>query len=88
MVNPKVYFDVSIGGRASGRLTMELYKDTVPKTADNFLALCKEQKAGEGFNKCPFHRVIPGFMAQGGDFTRKNGTGTWKSRPSSFIFTL
>eukprot|EP00171_Calliarthron_tuberculosum_P020323 IDg20323t1 len=75
MTNPKVYFDVSIGGKEAGRLTMELYHNTVPKTADNFLSLCKEQRPGHGFNQCPFHRVINGFMAQGGDFTRKNGTG-------------
>lgn len=66
MSNPHVYFDVSIGGNNAGRIEMELYKDTVPKTVKNFLELCKEQQEGKGYKNCPFHRIIPGFMAQGG----------------------
>ena len=72
--NPKVYFDVTIGGRAAGRITMELRADVVPRTAENFRQLCTGQ-AGFGYANSMFHRVIPGFMCQGGDFTRGNGTG-------------
>ena len=67
MANPRVYFDVTIGGRPSGRITMEVFRDVVPKTADNFIELCKKEKPGQGYLHCPFHRIIPGFMAQGGD---------------------
>jgi len=72
--NPLVYFDVNIGGTDAGQIVMELKKDTVPRTADNFLKLCTGEK-GFGFNNTIFHRVIPDFMCQGGDFTNHNGTG-------------
>ena len=79
--HPVVFFDVTIGGSPKGRIEMELRADVVPKTAENFRCLCTGEK-GVGrsgkllhFKGSSCHRVIPGFMAQGGDFTRHNGTG-------------
>ncbi|KAI9337361.1 cyclophilin-like domain-containing protein [Zopfochytrium polystomum] len=80
MANPIVFFDIAIAGQPVGRIKMELFKDVVPKTAENFRQLCtgeyKRNGVPQGYKNCQFHRIIKDFMVQGGDFLKGDGTGS------------
>lgn len=67
----KCFLDISINDKTLGRLEIELWNTIVPKTSQNFYQLCEQ----ETYKNCPFHRIIPDFMCQGGDFTNGDGTG-------------
>lgn len=71
---PQVYLTIKIGKQQVGKVIIELRSDVVPMTCTNFLELCSHEK-GFGYRGSKFHRIIPGFMCQGGDFTNHNGTG-------------
>ncbi|MFO0964936.1 MAG: peptidylprolyl isomerase [Gemmataceae bacterium] len=77
--NPRVFLEITIGDKVAGKIEMELFADTCPKTAENFRQLCVGTKNKEGktlaFKGSVFHRIIPDFMCQGGDFTRGDGRG-------------
>lgn len=77
--NPVVFLDVSVGGAPAGRILLELFKGLCPRAAENFRALCcGELRRGglpAGYKGARFHRVLKGFMVQGGDFVRGDGTG-------------
>ncbi|KAL6880648.1 hypothetical protein ACP4OV_012213 [Aristida adscensionis] len=80
--NPHVFMDISIGGRSAERITFELFANVVPKTAENFRALCTGEKGLGASTQKPlyykgtnFHRIVEGFVAQGGDFSRGDGRG-------------
>ncbi|XP_055234874.1 peptidyl-prolyl cis-trans isomerase A-like [Gorilla gorilla gorilla] len=74
VVNSTVFLEIAIDSEPLGRMSIELFADKIPKTAENFCALSTGEK-GFGYKGSCFHTIIPGFMCQDGDFTRHNGTG-------------
>lgn len=80
-MSKRVFFELTLNNKPFGRLEFSLFSDKLPKTTDNFYKLCTGEKGmGKSGKKLHykgshFHRIIPGFMAQGGDFTNGNGTG-------------
>jgi len=86
--NPVVYFDIAIADRPAGRIEITLRKDVAPKTAENFRVLCTGEKSTPQkklwYKNSVFHRVIPNFMLQGGDFEKGNGTGGYSIYGAKF----
>ncbi|TFK90727.1 hypothetical protein K466DRAFT_583481 [Polyporus arcularius HHB13444] len=78
---PIVFMDINIGETPAGRMKMELFSDIVPKTAENFRQLCtgefRVNSRPQGYKGATFHRVVPNFMCQGGDFIKGDGTGSF-----------
>src|ERR1700760_3871204 len=79
--NPIVFFDITLGGEPLGRVKMELFADTVPRTAENFRQFCTGETKNhlgrpQGYKGCKIHRVVKDFMIQGGDFLNGDGTGS------------
>ncbi|KAF8819986.1 U-snRNP-associated cyclophilin family protein [Cardiosporidium cionae] len=86
--NPVVFFDLSVGDQPIGTIKMELFKDVVPKTAENFRQFCtgeyQQNLLPVGYKGCSFHRIIKDFMIQGGDFLKGDGTGCTSVYGSKF----
>ncbi|KAE8390659.1 peptidyl-prolyl cis-trans isomerase H [Aspergillus alliaceus] len=79
--NPVVFFDITLGGESLGRIKMELFASTTPRTAENFRQFCtgeskSPQGRPQGYKNSKFHRIIKDFMIQGGDFVNGDGTGS------------
>lgn len=79
--NPVAFVDISVGGRPIGRMMFELFTHALPKTAENFLKFCTGETIGpngrpQGYKAAPFHRIVRGFIAQGGDFVKGTGDGS------------
>jgi cyclophilin family peptidyl-prolyl cis-trans isomerase len=90
---PHVYMDLSYGNESLGRIIFELFKDITPKTVENFRALCTGERGKTGlghdstelcYRGSTFHRVVKGFVLQGGDITKGNGTGGWSIYGKNF----
>ena len=77
--NFAVFLDISIAGSSVGRIKLELFADVAPRCAENFRQFCtgefKRNNLSVGYKGCPFHRIVKGFMVQGGDFVHQDGTG-------------
>lgn len=93
VITDRVFFDVLIDKKPAGRIVLGLFGDIVPKTVENFRTLCEgdckdpqDPHQRLAYVGCPFHRIIPGFMIQGGDFTRLNGTGGRSIFPTEHKF--
>ncbi len=86
--NPVVFFDISIGGAFVGRIKIELFSDICPKTSENFRQFCcgefRKNSLPVGYKGCSLHRVVKGFVIQGGDFERGDGTGRFSIYGASF----
>jgi cyclophilin family peptidyl-prolyl cis-trans isomerase len=82
---PRVAMDLTIDDEPAGTIVADLFSSAVPKTAENFRSLCAGEP-GYGYDNSPFHRIIPEFMMQGGDFTNRNGTGGYSATSTTAPF--